>query len=82
MGERCAKYACAMKGGCGHRWTGELGPCRCPKCGSIYFRWLNYDELFPRGTSHREKMIAAGLTFHASDFNSPEEFDRFLQSLP
>ena len=33
---------------CGHEWTDGVGVRaehhRCPKCGSLYWKWTNFDE--------------------------------------
>lgn len=38
-----AKYKCLK---CEHLWEEKLkGPTQCPKCGHVYVKWLNYEEM-------------------------------------
>jgi len=38
-----AKYKCIK---CLYEWEEELkGPTQCPKCGHLYVKWLNYEEM-------------------------------------
>lgn len=45
---KVAEYEC----GCGCRWEWRkqhLGPPpACPRCGSLYFKWTNYEKDFVR----------------------------------
>ena len=41
-----AKYQCLR---CFHKWTGLAGPVRCVKCGHLWVKWLNYEEMFGKG---------------------------------
>ena len=39
-----AQYKCCK---CHHKYNGKPGPQDpCHKCGSLYIKWLNYDELY------------------------------------
>ena len=38
-----AEYLCLK---CKHRWKEKLkGATQCPKCGHVYVKWLNYEEM-------------------------------------
>ena len=41
-GVMLGKHLCLK---CGHRWEAVHGPQDCPKCGHLYVKWLNYDEM-------------------------------------
>jgi rubrerythrin len=36
------KYKCLK---CGYRYSHEVTPIQCPKCGWLYCKWFNYEEL-------------------------------------
>jgi rubrerythrin len=36
-----AHYRCVR---CGHEWRQKPAPVTCPKCGSLYVRWVNYNN--------------------------------------
>ena len=43
MKDKIAIYECCN---CGYRYQGNLGPQPdCPRCGDVYFKWLNYKKL-------------------------------------
>jgi Zn finger protein HypA/HybF involved in hydrogenase expression len=44
---------------CHHKWSDKPGPVTCPKCGSEYVKWLNYEQL---AEQHR-KMFPLGKAF-------------------
>ena len=37
-----AKWKCLK---CGYRWVSEPDTPVCPKCGHVYVKWLNYEEM-------------------------------------
>ena len=37
------KYKCLK---CNHEYSHPVRTTKCPKCGHLYVKWLNYDELF------------------------------------
>lgn len=30
---------------CGYEWDSNPGPTQCPKCGHLYVKWVNYEEM-------------------------------------
>jgi rubrerythrin len=38
-----AKYKCLK---CQHEYSHPPRPTECPKCGHLYVKWLNYEEMF------------------------------------
>ena len=42
-GKLGALYKCFK---CGYEWTDRAGPVVCPRCGYLWIKWLNYDEMF------------------------------------
>jgi DNA-directed RNA polymerase subunit RPC12/RpoP len=36
-----AQYVCLN---CVHEWKGKPGPVKCPKCGHLYVKWLDYGK--------------------------------------
>ena len=40
-----ARHFCLQ---CHYRWEGIHGPTQCPKCGHLYVKWLNYEEMKKR----------------------------------
>lgn len=48
-----AEYECVK---CNHKWTDKPGPItfngtetKCPSCGSLYMKWLNYERDYEKG---------------------------------
>ena len=41
-----AKWKCLK---CGYRWVSEPDTPVCPKCGHVYVKWLNYEEMRKKG---------------------------------
>lgn len=37
-----AKHRCC---GCEYEWESGPGPTQCPRCGHLYVKWLNYEEM-------------------------------------
>jgi rubrerythrin len=37
-----AEYKCLK---CGYKYLSEPGPTQCPKCGHLYVKWLNFEEM-------------------------------------
>jgi len=30
---------------CDYKWKDMTGPTQCPKCGHLYVKWVNYEQL-------------------------------------
>ena len=40
--ERIAEFKCLK---CDYEYKDKPGPTQCPKCGHLYAKWLNYEDL-------------------------------------
>lgn len=51
MKKLIAKYKCLK---CNHEFNDKPGLVECPKCGYLYIKWLNYEELFGKNGEIRK----------------------------